>query len=138
MALGIAIAFATAASLSSAPIKPAVSIDINTGGKGPGMVPVNLEIVAKAPVRSLTLKAFLDKVALPVQQAMSLNRGDRRRFNLQVNVPDKKPHWLYVEADVTLTNGERMTVAKSMVVNSSKDGAKRDSYETVRAEKRAN
>ncbi|MBI2841034.1 MAG: hypothetical protein HYX75_22165 [Acidobacteria bacterium] len=121
--------------LIAAPAKPVVSIEITPQGKGPGNVPFRLVLIAKAPLRSITLRAYLDKLPLAPQPALTLNRGERRSVDVMVTIPDKKQHWFYVEAEATLQNGERMTFGKSLVVSSTKDGTKQDTYETVRSEK---
>lgn len=127
--------------LLAAPLKPAVSIDISAPTKATGPVTVKLEVQAKVAIRTLSLRAYMDKVplAIPAAGATMMQRGERQSVDIFTTLPDRKEHWFFVEAEVTLPTGERMTVGKSLRLNPAKGGAgsRQDSptFETLRSGK---
>ncbi|MEW6364411.1 MAG: hypothetical protein AB1714_07200 [Acidobacteriota bacterium] len=126
----------------SSPVKPAISMEIKGPGKPvqPGPLTIRIEIVAKIQVASVNVKAYMDKMPAQTtpQPPLALNRGDRRSVDVILQITDRKEHWFFAEAEVTLLSGERLSVMKSLVLNPSKSGKSNKpdtTYDTYRAEK---
>ena len=128
---------ATAGLLHGGSARPAVSIEITPPARGASHVSVRLDIVAKIPIRALTVSAYLDKAPLPTPPVAgaSLERGERRSMAVDVRLPDDREHWLYVETQAVLQTGELMNSAKSLRLIQGRKAEKTETYETFRAPK---
>ena len=140
--LALVLILAVCGPVLSSPVKPAISMEIKGPGKPvqPGPLTIRIEIVAKIQVASVNVKAYMDKIPAQTtpQPPLAMSRGDRRGVDIILQIVDKKEHWFFAEAEVTLLSGERLSVMKSLVLNPSKSGksAKPDTtYDTYRAEK---
>ncbi len=120
-----------------APMKAAVSIEIKVPQQTVGMMWAQFEVTAKMPILSITLTAYLDKLPLSSAPMPSLPmvRGERRSVGVPINIPNQKPHWLFVEVDAILMSGERMKAGKSLLITPNWKNPKPETYETYRTEK---
>jgi len=123
--------------LTAAPAKPAVGIEIKMPPPSVGTVWAEIDITARAALRSMRVTAFLDKAPLttPPLPPLSMVRGERRSLTVPIQIKDSKQHWLYVEAEVVLQSGEVIKAGKSLSINPGRKNQKPEAYETYRTEK---